>query len=148
MPHSCPVFLLRSHRAFVCLLTTLPKQAGSYLPDSTSIVQLAASVAVALALETDAQVLSPLQPHRATVYSPLGLVRDHAQQASRDHVRVILETMVDPTRDLYALLLVLDTLAFPTRPHPSFNPHVFVLTTRVVLPLSVAFLARWVTCHP
>ena len=62
-------------------------------------------------------------------------------------MRIILETMVDPTCDLYGLLLVLDMLEFPTRPHPSLNAHVSVLTSRVVLPLSVAFLARRVTCH-
>ena len=145
--HSCPVFLLRTHWAFVRLLTTLPKQAGLYLPDSTTLVLPAAGVAVALALETDAQVLTPLQPHRTTVYSPSGLVRDPAQRASRDQVRIILEMMIDPTRDLFGLLLVLDALEFPTRPHPSLNPHVSVLTSWVVLPLSVAFLASWVTCH-
>ena len=45
---------------------------------------------------------------------------------------IILETMVSPTRDLFSLLLVLDTLEFPTRPHPSLNPHVSVLTSRVM----------------
>ena len=55
--------------------------------------------------------------------------------------------MVDHTRTLTDLLMVLDTLEFPARPRPSLNPHMPVLTAGVVLPLSVAFLARWVTCH-
>ena len=48
-------------------------------------------------------------------------------------------------QDLTGLLLVLDTLEYPTRPLPTLNPH--VLSRRTVLPLCVAFLARWVTCH-
>ena len=142
MARSCPVFLLRTHWAFVRLLKTLPKQAGLHLPDNTTLVLPAAGVAMALALESDAQVLTPLQPHRTTVYSPSGLVRDPAHRASHNQVRIILEAIVDPTRNLFGLLLVLDTLEFPTRLHPSLNPHVLVLISRVVLPLSVAFLAR------
>ena len=54
---------------------------------------------------------------------------------------------MDHTGTLTDLLMVFDTLEFPSRPHPSLNWHVSVLAARVVLPLSVAFLARWVTCH-
>ena len=54
---------------------------------------------------------------------------------------------MDQTRDLTDLLMVLDTIEYPTRPHPSLNPHVSVSNPRFILPLSVAFLTRWVTCH-
>ena len=121
--HTCPVFLLRAHWAFVRLLASTPKEPQAYLPDSTSVVLPASGAAVAVALETDRHALTPLQPHRATVYSPSGLVLDHGQRATRDHVRLVLETMTDAMRDLTGLL-VLDTLEYPSRPHPTLNPHV------------------------
>ena len=60
---------------------------------------------------------------------------------------LILETMVNTSLDLTGLLLVLDTLEYPTRPHPALNPHVSVMSHRTILTLSMAFLGRWVTYH-
>ena len=54
--------------------------------------------------------------------------------------------MADGSPSLTDLLMVLDTLEWPTRPNSTLNPHVAELRTHV-LPLSVAFLARWTTCH-
>ena len=71
-----------------------------------------------------------------------GLVLDHGFHATRESRCLVLETMVDTKDDLSSLLLVLDPLEFSTRPHPSLNPHVFVLSRRPGLPLLVAFL-----CH-
>ena len=124
------------------LLANTPQEPLAYLPDSTSVVLPASGAAIAVALETDKHALTPLQPHRATVYSPSGLVLDTPNQ-----VRLVLETMVDTTRDLTGLLLVLDTLEYPTRRHPALNPRVPLLSRHTILPLSVAFLARWVTSH-
>ena len=55
--------------------------------------------------------------------------------------------MADPTPSLTDLLMVLDTLEWPTRPSPALNPHVSKHCPQGLLPLSVAFLARWTTCH-
>ena len=107
----------------------------------------ASGTALAITLETNTQVLAPLRPHQATVYSPSGLARHEGRRATGDHVRLILEMMVDQTRDLTDLLMVLDTIEYPTRPHPSLNPHVSLSNPRIVPPLSVAFLAHWVTRH-
>ena len=90
--------------------------------------------------------------HQTVVYSPSGLVRrDHPQTASaagsREAVKIIVEEMVNPTQPLADLLMILDKLEWPTRPHPALNPHIEVLHPRAVLPLSVAFLARWIVCH-
>ena len=52
------------------LLATLPRLPGSYLPDGTSLLQPASGSALAVALEVDTQVLTPLHPHRVSVYSP------------------------------------------------------------------------------
>ena len=150
--HACPVFLLRVQWAFVRLLATLPKQVGSYLADGTTLIQPSTATAIAVALETDHQVPKPLSPLHMTVYTPSGLVSRPEEirtphPSARDRVRLILETMADHSRTLVDLLLVLDTLEWPTRPTPSLNPHVHVLTAKKVLPLSVAFLARWTTCH-
>ena len=112
-----------------------------------SVILPASGATVAVALETDKHALTPLQPHRATAYPPSGLVLDQGRRATCDRVRLVLETMVDTARDLTGLLLVLGTFEYPTRPHPSLNPHVSVLSRRAILPLSVAFLARWVRCH-
>ena len=59
---------------------------------------------------------------------------------------MVLEAMADGSPSLTDLLMVLDTLEWPTRPSSTLNPHVAELRTHV-LPLSVAFLARWTTCH-
>ena len=125
---------------------------GSYLADGTTVVQPSSATAIAVALETDHQVPTPPTPLHVTVYSPSGLVSHPGglqtpRPMARDHVRLILETMADHSRTLVDLLLVLDTLEWPTRPTPSLNPHVHILTAESVLPLSVAFLARWTTCH-
>ena len=48
---------------------------------------------------------------------------------------VVLETMAGPARPLTDLLMVLDTLEWPTRPHPALNPHVAVQHLQTVLPL-------------
>ena len=79
-------------------------------------------------------------------------MRRHEQHArshpsARHCVRLILQTMVDPTRTLTDLLLVLDTLEYPTRPHVTINRHVSVQHTCSVRPLLVAFLACRTTCH-
>ena len=149
--HSCPTFLVRSQWAFVRLLTTVPKVAGSYLPDGTTVVQPDSNTSITVALETDLHTPSPLPPHRWSVYSPSGLVRSPhpssaAQDGTGDRVRVVLEAMADGSPSLTDLLMVLDTLEWPTRPSSTLNPHVAELRTHV-LPLSVAFLARWTTCH-
>ena len=85
------------------------------------------------------------------VYSPSGLIhrnppppRTADATGSRDAVKIVLEEM-NPARPLADLLMVPDTLEWPTRPHPALNPH--VLHPRAVLPLSVAFLVRWTACH-
>ena len=150
--HVCPVFLLRVQWAFVRRLSTLPKQVGSYLADGSTLVQPSSATAIAVALETDHQVPKPLSPLHVTVYTPSGLVSHPGElqtrrPSARDHVRLILETMADHSRTLVDLLLVPDTLEWPARPTPSLNPHIHVLTAEKVLPLSVAFLARWTTCH-
>ena len=150
--HACPVFLLRVQWAFVRLLATLPKQVGSYLANGTTLVQPSSAMAIAVVLETDHQVPKPLSPLHMTVYTPSGLFSRPEEirtprPSARDHVRLILETMADHSRTLVDPLLVLDTLEWPTRPTPSLNPHVHVLAAKKVLPLSVAFLARWTTCH-
>ena len=150
--HSCPSFLVRSQWAFVRLLTMIPKLEGSYLPDGTTVVQPSVNTFVTVALETDLHIPSPLPPHRWTVFSPSGLVRSvHPASAARDEthdrVRVVLEAMADATPSLTDLLMVLDTLEWPTRPSLTLNPHVSEHRTHVVLPLLVAFLARWTMCH-
>ena len=149
--HSCPSFLVRRQWAFVRLLTMVPKLMGSYLPDGTTVVQPAGNTSITVALETDLHTPSPLPPHRWTVFSPSGLVRSaHPSSATRDgtsdRVRVVLEAMADGSPSLTDLLMVLDTLEWPTRPSSTLNPHVSELCAHV-LPLSVAFLARWTTCH-
>ena len=148
---SCPTFLVRSQWAFVRLLATVPKLAGSYLPDGTNVVQPASNNSITVKLETDLHTPSPLPPHRWTVFSPFGLVRSAhpssaAEDGTSDRVRVVLEAMVDGSPSLTDLLMVLDTLEWPTRPSSTLNPHVSELCAHV-LPLSVVFLARWNTCH-
>ena len=149
--HSCPSFLVRSQWAFVRLLTMVPKLMGSYMPDGTTVVQPASNTSITVALETDLHTPSPLPPHRWTVFSPSGLVRSAhpssaTQDGTSDRVRVVLEAMADGSPSLTDLLMVLDTLEWPTRPSSTLNPHVSELRAHV-LPLSVAFLARWTTCH-
>ena len=149
--HSCPSFLVRSQWAFVRLLTMVPKLMGSYLPDGTTVVQPTGNTSITVALETDLHTPSPLPPHRWTVFSPSGLVRSAhpssaTQDGTSDRVRVVLEAMAGGSPSLTDLLMVLDTLEWPTRPSSTLNPHVSELYAHV-LPLSVAFLARWTTCH-
>ena len=144
---SCRVFLLRTHWAFVCLLATTPKQAGAFLIDHTHVVFPAWGTALAISPETDTRVHAPHRPHQTIVYSPFGLAHYEGRPATWDFVRLIPETTVDRMCDLTSLLMVFDTIEFSTRPHPSLNPHVSVSNPRIVLPLSVALLARWVPCH-
>ena len=131
------------------LLTMVPKLVGSSLPDDTTVVQPASNTSITVALETDLHTPSPLPPHRWTVFSPSGLVRSAhpssaTQDGTSDRVRVVLEAMADSSPSLTDLLMVLDTLEWPTRPSSTLNPHVSELCAHV-LPLSVAFLARWTT---
>ena len=72
---SSPLFLVRSQWTFVRLLATVPKLAGSYLPDGTTVVQPASNASIMVTRETDLHTPSPLPPHRWTVFSPSGLVR-------------------------------------------------------------------------
>ena len=95
---SCPTFLVRSQWALVRLLITVPKMAGSYLPESTTVVQPASNTSITVALETDLHTPSPLPLHRWSVFSPYGLVRSAhpssaAQDGTGDRFRVVLEAM-------------------------------------------------------
>ena len=150
--HSWPSLLIRSQWALVLLLTMIPKLEGSYLPDGATIVQPTIHASITVALEPDLHVPSSLPLHRWTVLSPSGLVRvtrpsSAAPEGANDRVRVVREAMADTTPSLTDLLMVLDTLEWPTRPGSALNPHVSEHCPHVVLPLSVAFLARWTTCH-
>ena len=150
--HTRPSFLLRSQWAFVRVLSTLPKLAGSFPPDGTTVVMPSINTSVSVALETDQRLPSPLPTHRWTVFSPTGLVK-HVRppspqpEGTSDRVRAVLESMTDPSPSLTDLLMVLDKLEWPTRPSSDLSPHVSVQCPQVVLPLSVVFLTRWTTCH-
>ena len=142
---------MRGQWAFVRHLTMVRKLMGSYLPDGMTVMQPAGNKSITVALETDLHTPSPLPPHRWTVFSPSGLVScAHPSSATHDgtsdRVRVVLEAMADGSPLLTDLLMVLDTLEWPTRPSSTLNPHLSDLCAHV-LPLSVAFLARWTTCH-
>ena len=141
--HACPSFLIRSQWAFVRLLSMIPKLEGSYLLDGATVVQPTIDASVTVALETDLHVPFPLPPHRWTVFSPSGLVRHRrpssaAPEGTSDRVQVVLEAMADATPSLTDLLMVLDTLEWPTRPSPSLNPHVSDKTRQ--LPTSYKFI--------
>ena len=58
---------------------------------------------------------------------------------STEAVKIILEEWINPTRPLAHLLMILDTLEWPTQRHPALNPHMEVLHPRALLPLLVVF---------
>ena len=153
--HACPAFLQRGQWAFVRLLVTLAKLSDSYLPKGTTMIQPKGGTFVSVAMDTDKGLPAAPPPpplHKIVVFSPMGLVHyihtpdcqcTRFQRRSPDGARGNGKAC----SPLANLLMILDTLEWPTRPHPTLNSHVEITRPQSVLPLSVALFAQWMVCH-